>query len=146
MRIPRRLLIALGVIVFLVISGVLTRWLALENVERNAVVALLDAEARGDAAAMLAQLHGCTSTCRADVALDARRLKRPGRVEILAYQSGTAYVLSSATGLTRVAWKSSRGIYPVVQCVAVRRSGNAITGLSVRVVSIGRPIGDTADC
>jgi hypothetical protein len=139
-------LIAAGVVVFLLISAVLTRWLALENDERNAVVAVLVAEARGDAAAMLAQLHDCTSTCRRDVAFDARKLKRPGRVQILAYHSGTAYVLTTARGLTRVAWKSSLGIYPVVQCVAVRRSGNAITGLSVTILSISRPIPDTADC
>jgi hypothetical protein len=138
--------IACGVVVFVVLSGLLARWLALENVERDAVVAVLTDEARGDARAMLEQLRGCDRRCRANVIADARRLKRPGRVQILAYQSQTSYSLSTAVGDTRVAWKSSLGRFPVVQCVMVRRSGNAITGLHVSLLTVSVPIGDTADC
>src|SRR5690242_11115074 len=50
----------------------------LEYAERRDVVALLQAEAQGDARAMLAQLHGCDRRCVRTVASNARRLKRPG--------------------------------------------------------------------
>jgi len=146
MRPRAKLAIAVGVIVFLAISAGLARWLALENVERNAVLAVLQAEARGHAAAMMAKLHGCTDRCQVTVVADARRLRRPGRVQILAYQSQTSYALTTTLGETRVAWKSSLGRFPVVQCVLVRRSGNAITGLAVSLLAIGPEIPDTADC
>ena len=146
MRSRTKLAIAVAVIAFLAISAALARWLALENVERNAVLAVLQAEARGDATAMLAKLHGCAGGCRATVVADARRLRRPGRVQILAYQSPTSYALTTTLGETRVAWKSSLGRLPVVQCVRVRRSGNAITGLAVSVLAISAEIPDTADC
>jgi hypothetical protein len=144
---PRpRLLIVAGVIVFLVLSAVLARWLSLENVERNAVLAVLEDEARGDAQAMLAALHGCDSHCRANVIADAGRLKRPGRVQILAYQSQSAYSVSTTVADTRVAWKSSLGRLPVVQCVKVERDGNALTGLTIRLLAVSAEIPDTADC
>lgn len=141
-----RLAILAGVIVFLVISGVLARWLALENVERNDVLAVLTDEARGDAGAILARLHGCDRYCRANVIADAATLKRPGTVEILAYQSKTSYSLSTTVGVTRVAWKSSLRRLPVVQCVKVRRSGNALTGMTVTLLTLSVRIPDTADC
>ena len=140
-----RLLIALGVIVFLVISGLLARWLSIENVERRDIGNLLAAEARGDPQAMLAQLRRCDARCSAIVRADARRLKRAGSVQILAYQSQTAYSLTTNTGDTRVAWKSSRGGLPVVQCVRVERRGNAVSGLTVTLLGIFS-IGDTTDC
>ena len=146
-RLRRRALIALGVLVFLAISFELARWLSLENVERSDVQLLLQAEARGNAASMLAQLHGCTPACRANVRWDAAHLRKRGSVQILAYNSATAYALTSRTALTRVAWKSSRGPYPVVQCVTVARKGNAISGLDVTLLRVSRPLHPTtADC
>jgi len=143
----RRLWIAAAAIVFLVISFELARWLTLENVERADIVKLLAAEARGDRAAMLAQLHGCTAACIADVRFDASHLRRRGAVEILADQSQTAYALSGRSGFTRVAWKSSKAQLPVVQCVVVSRSGNVISGLTVRLMRVSRPLyPTTADC
>jgi hypothetical protein len=135
-----------GLIVFLAISALLARWLALETVERSAVLVVLKAEARGDASAMLEHLHPCSSSCHADVTADARRLKRPGQVQILAYQSATAYSVTSSVGFTRVAWKSSLGRFPVVQCVKVERRGNAISGISILLLGVSLPIPDTADC
>jgi hypothetical protein len=146
LRRPLWWLIAAGVVVFLLISGLLARWLALENVERNDVLAVLEAQARGDAGAMFSLLHGCDRYCHANVILDARRLRRPGRIEILAYQSQTAYSFSTSVGDTRVAWKSSLERLPVVQCFKVRRQGNALSGLTVRVLAISAQIPDTADC
>ncbi len=146
MRFRLRPAIVAGLIVFLAISALLARWLALENVERSAVLTVLQAQARGDAAAMLAHLHDCDSHCRANATADARRLKRPGRVQILAYQSATSYSVTTSVGFTRVAWKSSLGRFPVVQCVKVERRGNAISGISILLLSVSLPIPDTADC
>jgi len=141
----RAALIAVGVLVFLAISGALARWLSVENVERSDVLAMLTAEARGDAAGMLAQLHDCAGRCRVLVRADARALKRPGKVLILAYQSATSYALTSRTGDTRVAWKVGTHL-PVVQCVAVSRRGNALSGLTVRLLAVGLKIPPTHDC
>jgi len=144
-RPPRIVLIAAGVVVFLAVSFELARWLTLENVERTDVLDLLTAEARGDAASMLAQLHDCTASCREHVRTDARRLKRSGTVLVLADSSATAYTLTGAVGFTRVAWKVS-GRLPVVQCVTVQRSGNVIVGLDVRLLRVSLPIPSTSDC
>jgi hypothetical protein len=146
LRLRLRPALVAGLIVFLAISALLARWLALENGERSAVLSMLQAQARGDAAAMLARLHDCDSHCRANVMADARRLKRPGQVQILAYQSATAYSVTSSVGFTRVAWKSSLGRFPVVQCVKVERKGNAISGISILLLGVSLPIPDTSDC
>lgn len=138
-------LIASLVLVFLVLSGLLARWLQVENVERDAVLGLLRSQARGDAPAMLATLRGCDAPCRKAVAADASALRGPGDVKILAYASGTSYSLAGASGRTRVAWKLP-GRLPVVQCVTVRRGGNALSGISISLLSIGTPIAGTADC
>ena len=137
--------IALAALAFLIISGLLARWLSLENVERDDVIALLHAEARGDSSAMLAQLRGCQAACRAVVATDAATLRGGGRLLILARGSATGYSLSSNTGPTRVAWQLGTRL-PVVQCVLVRRTGNALTGLRVELLAIGAPIPSQADC
>jgi hypothetical protein len=146
-RSARLSLIGLAVLLFLAISVVLARWLSLENVERDDVLAALQSQARGNAGAVLAQLHGCRSDpgCTATVEADAQRLRGPGDLKILAYDSHTSYSLTSATGKTRVAWKLP-GRLPVVQCVLVRRSGNALTGLSVSLRALSAPIPLQADC
>lgn len=145
---PRRLkivLIGVAVAVFLVISGLLARFLAVENVERQDVLALLQAEARGDPAAMSAQLHACLGACLAIVRADADDLRGAGAVRLLAYQSATAYALTGRTGQTRVAWKLGSRL-PDVQCVTVRRAGNPVSGISVTLLGISRPIPLTNDC
>lgn len=146
-RTRRRLLIAVVAILFLAISFALARWLSLENVERSDITTLLQAEMRGDAKAMLAALRGCGARCVADVREDARTLKRPGVPQILADTSPTAYALTSSVGVTRVAWKSTVGQLPVVQCVTVSRRGNVISGLTVTLLRVSLPLrSNTADC
>jgi hypothetical protein len=144
----RRLpLIVVAVFAFLAISGLLARWLSTESTERDKVHRLLEAEARGDGAAMLAQLHGCTAAaCRATVLRDARTLKRRGAVKIVSYESGTSYALGSATGETRVAWTSLEQGLVVVQCVSVQRSGSALAGRSVTLLRISAPIDRQGSC
>jgi hypothetical protein len=142
-------LIALGVLLFLAISAVLARFLTPDNLEREKDVALIKAEARGDAASMIRQLHGCAANpaCVATQRENAAnpRLRRPGEVKILSLSSATANSPTGATGTTRVAW-TVIGQLPVVQCIDVRRTGNALTGVHVQLLSLSRPIGNEADC
>ena len=143
----RLLLLAAGVLAFLAISFLLARYLTTENVERDDIFSLLRAEARGDVHGMLAQLDGCARrpSCASTVVTDARGLRRPGDLKILALSSATAYSLTSSTGLTRVAWKVP-GRFPVVQCVLVDRQGSFLTGLSVTLRALGPPLAGTATC
>jgi hypothetical protein len=141
-------LVAVGVVAFLAISLLLARYLNTEGQERGAVFALLQAQARGDAAAMLRRLDGCASdrTCTQTTRENAKRLKRPGDVKILAYDSKTAYALGSASGPTRVAWTViDRGL-PVVQCVEVDRTGTVLTGRAIRLRRLSPPIDRQGTC
>lgn len=146
-RRTRITLITVGVLLFLAISGVLARYFSTENVERDHEWALMQAEARGDAQGMLAQLAGCRARpfCVATVRADAASLRRPGLVEILSVQDPSDHSLTTSVGEARVAWKVS-GRYPVVQCVTVGRSGNILTGISISLLGVGPRIGSTADC
>lgn len=140
-------LIALGVLLFLAISIELARFYSVESLEREDLVALLRAEAHGDAPGMLAQLSGCRANpaCVETVRANAAKLRRPGSIKILTLTSPTAGSLTGATGTTRVAW-TVIGTLPVVQCVRVRRTGNALTGISLKLLTIGPKIESEADC
>jgi hypothetical protein len=140
------LLIAAGAIVFIAISFLLARYLSTENRERDAVYALLRDQARGDARAMLERLTACDARCRANVAYDARRLKRAGDVKILAYSSATSYSLGHAEGPTRVAWTIVDRQLPVVQCVQVERTGNVLTGSTINLRRLSVPIDRQGTC
>ncbi len=143
------LLVSLGVVLFLAISAVLARFLSVENAERDADLALIQAEARGDATGMLDRLQGCRASpaCVASVRANAAssRTRRSGAVKILLLQSATAYSLTGASGRTRLAW-TVIGRLPVVQCIGVRRTGNFLTGIKIALVSLSAPIPNEADC
>jgi hypothetical protein len=140
-------LIVVGVLLFLVISGELARFLSVENSERSDEEALIRAEARGDANGMLRQLSGCSlsASCTASVRANASSLRRSGTVKILSLKSSTAYSLTGATGKTRLAW-TVIGRLPVVQCVEVRRTGSVLGGIAVTLLSLSAPISNEADC
>src|SRR5271154_1824301 len=132
MKRPLRIvLIVVGVLVFLVFSAFLGRYLLTDDAERNADLNLLKAEAAGSAPAMIAEIQGCASDPRC-VTLqrqNAQHLRRPGSVKILQLTSATANAPDTQTGPTRIAW-TVIGRLPVVQCILVHRSGNALSGLS----------------
>jgi hypothetical protein len=140
-------LIAAGVLLFLAISALLARFLSVENVERDDIAALLQAQARGAADAMLGKLSGCreSASCVATVRTNASKLRRLGEPKILSLKSPTAYSLTGATGTTRVAW-TVIGRLPVVQCVEVRRTGNALAGVDIELLALSTPINNEADC
>ncbi len=144
-----RALFAAAVILVLLVGAVLARFLSVENAERDADLALVQAEARGDVAGMLDQLTGCRASpsCVAAVRADAGdpRLRRAGAVKILQLESPTAYATSAASGRTRLAW-TVIGTLPVVQCVEVRRTGNFLTGMHVHLVGVSAPISGEGRC
>ncbi len=146
-RRTRILLIVLLAVVFLVVSALLARALSVDGAERAAIVSLLAAEARGDAAGMIARLHGCAAdpACRARVAVDAAYLRRPGKVLILELNPSAGFSLGSTTGTARVAWRAG-GALPIVQCVRVRRAGSILSGLRIELLRLSVRIRTDSDC
>jgi hypothetical protein len=142
-------LLAVAFVVVLLVSVVLARFLSVENAERDADLALIEAQARGDENAMLDQIHGCRASpaCVASVRANLAnpRLRRPGAVKILSLTSATAYSLGGATGETRLAW-TVIGTLPVVQCVNVRRTGNVLSGIHVQLIGLSAPINNEGIC
>jgi len=147
---PKRvLLLVLGVLVFLAISAVVARFFSVDDQERDADLALIQAEARGDVAAMASQLSGCSQrpACVARLRkIDSNpRVRRPGSIKILDLESATGDTLTAKTGPSRVAW-TVIGTLPVVQCVEVKRTGNFLTGIDLQLLSISPPIQNEAEC
>jgi hypothetical protein len=145
----RRALIAVAVAAFLAVSLVLASFLTAAGAEREPVFRLLRAQARGDVPAMLAQLRGCAAdpACRAEVAANARRLRRAGTVKILSLQSATAYHLGTTTGRTRTAWAVvDRNGPAVVQCITVSRRWGVLSGTSVTLRRLSAPIPPESGC
>jgi len=144
-----RVLLAVGAIVVVAVSVVLARFLSVENTERDADLALVQAQARGDANAMIDQLSGCRASPSCVAAVKANvanpRLRRAGAVKILSLTSATAYSLTGASGKTRLAW-TVIGTLPVVQCVEVRRTGNLLTGIHVQLLGLSAPIDNEGSC
>jgi hypothetical protein len=141
----RVLLVALAVVAFVLVSVGLARWLTADNAERAKVERLLEAQARGDATAMLRELDDCGARCAGQARANARRLRRPGTVEIVAYESETSRALGSRSGPTRVVWKTPQTL-TVVQCVGVRRRGNALAGQTISLLGVSAPRPRTAGC
>jgi hypothetical protein len=142
------LLIGLGILAFLVISALLARVFSTDGAERTAITGLVQAEARGDPQGMASRLQACgaSAACRAQVAQLSSTLHRAGSVSILQLQPSTGFSLVGTTGVARVAWDVSSNSLPVVQCVRVRRAGDAIHGLQVQLLAISGRIKSDADC
>jgi hypothetical protein len=141
----RAALIALAVVAFLAVSALVGRWLTTDNAERTQITRLLEAQARGDVPGMLGELESCAGACAAQARANARRLRRPGDVQIVSYESETSHALSGRTGPTRVVWKTPTTL-TVVQCVDVQRTGNVLGGLDVHLREIGPSKPRTAGC
>ena len=148
MRRRPAVLVAAGfaVFVFLGLSFLLARGLTGSSMERGKVLDLLEAQARGDADAVLGMLPACAAepACARSTGERVRELKRPGEVQILNYVASTKLSLTRKTGSARVAWRADDGL-PVVQCVRVRREG-PLTGGGVELLAISKPIDPTGSC
>jgi hypothetical protein len=142
----RALAIGFVVFFFLGISALLARGLTGAGDERARVLEVLEAQARGDADGVLAELPACRAepACAQVTRERVARLRRPGRVEILTYTPSVRIALTRRTGVGRVAWRAGDGT-PVVQCVRVRREG-PLTGGGVELLAISAPIGGEEGC
>jgi len=141
------LLIGLGLVLFIAISGLLARIFSVDGAERSAITELIRAQARGDVDGMLVRIEGCSSSpaCRARVAQDASVLRRPGTVSILQLLPSAGFSLVGTVGTARVAWNAGSSL-PIVQCVRVRRAGDVISGLHVELLELSARIKSDADC
>jgi len=140
-------LIAIAIVLFLAVSALLARVFSADGAERSAITSLIDAEAQGDQAAMIDRIDGCAqdSVCRARVAQAATALKHAGSVSIIQLQSSAGFSLTGTLGNARVAW-SVGGSLPIVQCVRVRRAGNALSGLRIQLLAITARLPSDATC
>ena len=141
----RRRLIAIAVpatVVVLLVGFVAARWLTTENRERDAIFALVQREAAGDAEGVIARLDGCDAACAAKVRAFVPRTRGAGAVKIARLDSGTSYTFGTATGTSRVVWVHGVDSRPIVQCVVVRRNGGPLTGRSVSLLRLSAPLAD----
>jgi len=146
-RVHLIVLIAVGAILFLAISALLARVLSVDGAEQSAITSLVQAEARGNSHAMIDEIEGCrrSPSCRRRISEDALALSQRGRVAILQLNASAGFSLTSTLGTARVAWRAGDGL-PIVQCVKVRRAGNALSGLRVELLEISPRIKTDADC
>jgi hypothetical protein len=140
-------LIVIGIVLFLVISTVLARVFSVDDAERAAITSLVQDEARGDSRAMISTITGCATSvsCRARVAQNAADLTRSGSLSILQLNTSVSFSLTGTVGTARVAWQTSTSL-PIVQCIRVRRAGNALSGFHVEVLRISARIPSDSDC
>ena len=136
-----------GVFVFLSVSLLLTRGLVAPGAERSRVLDLLRDQAAGDTAAVLKRLPDCAAepACVRVTTERTRKLARPGEVQILNYMPSVQLAVTNQEGSGRVAWRTDKRRFPVVQCVRVRREG-PLSGGHVTLISISNPVGLEATC
>jgi len=141
------ILIAAGVVVFLVVSALLARAFSVGGAEQSAITSLLQAEARGDSAAIVARIRDCSpsAACRARAQTDAAALRSAGPVSVIKLDPSAGFSLGSTLGTARVAWRVGNGL-PIVQCVRVRRAGNVLSGQRVELLEISRRIPSDKAC
>jgi hypothetical protein len=140
-------LIALGVVVFVVVSAVLARAFSIDGAETSAITSVLQAEARGDAAGVVARIRDCglSPACRARAATNAAALRNSGQVTVIKDDASAGFSLGSTVGTARIAWRIGNGL-PIVQCVRVRRAGNVFSGLRIELLEISRRIPSDHAC
>jgi hypothetical protein len=139
--------IAAAVVVFLLISALLARVFSANGAEQSAITALVRNEAAGDVNAIVADITGCRTdpSCRQTAATNAARLKRPGDISILQLNPSTSFSIAGTLGTARVAWEAGTSL-PITQCVRVRRTGDAISGLRIELLAITPRLHTDAVC
>lgn len=148
MRRPAKITaIAFGIFVFLGVSALLAKALSGAGNERATVLTVLEAQASGDAEAVLEQLDACRRqpVCVRLTRARVERLKRPGQVEIVRYDPSIQVALTRQAGTARVVWRTTAERFPVVQCVKVRREGPLSGGRS-DLLALTDPVGLQGSC
>ncbi|MDO8185929.1 hypothetical protein Q5424_05565 [Conexibacter sp. JD483] len=146
-RSRRYLVLASAVVIFLLVSAALARVLSANGAERAAIRDALEAQASGDARALVAAIDGCAQdeACRAEAAVNAAALRSSGEIELARLDLSTSFSPFDTTGTARVVWKTPSRL-TVVQCARVHRSGNVASGIEVRLTSLSRPIKRDTSC
>ena len=139
--------IAFGVFVFLGVSALLAKALSGAGNERAEVLEVLEAQARGDAVAVLERLDACRRqpVCVRLTRARVEKLKRPGQVQIVRYDPSVQVALTRQAGTARVVWRTTEERFPVVQCVRVRREGPLSGGRS-DLLALTDPVGLQGSC
>ena len=128
-------------VVFLAVSAVLARVFSLDGAESGAITVLVRDEAAGNRDGAMSQLTGCASSpaCQSRVVANVAALAHPGAVSIIQIQPSAGFSLGQTVGTARVAWRVGFSL-PIVQCVRVRRAGNALSGFRIELLEISRRI------
>ena len=139
--------IAFGIFMFLGVSALLAKALSGAGNERAEVLTVLEAQARGDADAVLERLDACRRqpVCVRLTRARVEKLKRPGQVEIVRYDPSVQVALTRQAGTARVVWRTTEERFPVVQCVKVRREGPLSGGRS-DLLALTDPVGLQGSC
>lgn len=139
--------IVVGIIVFLAISALLARIFSANGAEQGAITALITAEARGDERAAINLVYRCntSSSCRERMAQNVAALRHPGSITIVQLSPSTSFSIATHVGIARVAWEAGSSL-PRVQCLVVRRAGNALTGLRVELLHVSLRIASDSSC
>jgi len=148
--VPRRRRILLALLALVVLAAgsfVAARVLSAGAAERDAALALIERQARGDAAGVVARLAGCgaSAACRAAARATVARVRGPGRFQALRVESASQFALGPRTTTVRIAWRTGARL-PFVQCVDVRRRGSILGGFRVAAVRLSAPIARDASC
>jgi hypothetical protein len=136
-----------AVAVFVLVSVLLARLLGAATAARNQVTKVIKLQVAGDAIGVVDRIEGCAAEppCAARTAALVRRLRTPGRVQIVRIDNVAGFALGSRTDTARVVWRAGRRL-PTVQCVRVRREGSPFTGYEIKVLSVSPPIGREDSC
>jgi hypothetical protein len=94
--------------------------------------------------AAVARLQGASGAER-HAAIEIVKAHAPaGRFSVLRFD-GPGFAFGGRAGTARVVWRVDERL-PVVQCVALRRSGGLLRGFRVRAVGLSAPIPRQAPC
>jgi hypothetical protein len=146
---PARIaLTASAVLLFVLVSGLVARVLAAQGAERTVLQQSIAAQAAGDSRLAASLISNCPpgSSCAKAVAEVVAKVKAPGqRAKVLQIELGTKASPGGDIGVARVAWRID-GRLPVVECVVVERTGNAVSGFAVRINAMSKPIQREGHC
>jgi len=140
-------LIAAGIVLFLVVSALLTRALNVSDAEQAAVTNLVRAEAAGDAGQVVSLVTRCGASpgCRSRMARITRSLQRRGSIEVIQFSASSNFSLGGTVGTARIAWLAGSSL-PRVQCVRVRHAGNVLEGFRVQLLEVSDRIQSDSSC
>ena len=129
--------IGLAVVLFVVISVLVARAVGVGDAQTAAITELVQAEARGDTAGVVALIQGCSTNpaCRARAAALTAALRRPGHVSVIDMSPSVHVAVTGSTGTARVAWIVD-GSLPRVQCIRVRNAGDVLSGFTIELLRV----------